>query len=276
MVTIITHPHIYSLLTPPSTGKKSASAKQLPDHLTRLYNTQTALQNALAHSLATCPIAPTSNTGQTLAVLNHITLATYAGLSTRFDSDELRRLCWLWEWDGKSLAPQPVSSAVDDDDENPFLSTPKPKSKVKQQVPVKDDEENPFLDATPKKKRSITTSPSKASGSSRVTTTDEDENPFLDDDLGSSKPKEWVRGGMGILINATSHYAKGSARRIPAYGIGIEIDTDRESESKGGMYVAAKWMSRNEERRKEIQGKLERWVEVCFIIAHINLITDIT
>ena len=61
-------------------------------------------------------------------VLNHLSLSNYTGLTIRFDVEDLKRLCWLWEWDGKEL-PRP--------------STPR-------QEPVEDDDENPFLDEKPK------------------------------------------------------------------------------------------------------------------------------
>jgi hypothetical protein len=46
-------------------------------------------------------------------------------LSTQFEVDDLRRLCWIWEWDGITLPSVPPSSAEDD---NPFLEEkPAPK-----------------------------------------------------------------------------------------------------------------------------------------------------
>jgi len=54
--------------------------------------------------------------------LTHISLTNYSGLSTTFEVDDLRRLCWLWEWNGKKL---PTAKEADDEDEhNPFLDTP--------------------------------------------------------------------------------------------------------------------------------------------------------
>ncbi|KAJ7830477.1 hypothetical protein B0H13DRAFT_2240628 [Mycena leptocephala] len=73
---------------------------QLPPHLSRLYTIHTALQHALSHALATCAVSPTSDTGIVRNVLNNLSLSTYSGLSTQFEVDDLRRLCWIWEWDG--------------------------------------------------------------------------------------------------------------------------------------------------------------------------------
>ena len=54
-------------------------------------------------------------------VLTHLSLATYTGLTTQISLDDLRRLCWVWEWDGGT----PVENANGvDDDENPFLDAP--------------------------------------------------------------------------------------------------------------------------------------------------------
>jgi len=47
-----------------------------------------------------------------------MSLTNYSGLSTTFEVDDLRRLCWLWEWDGKKIP------ATDEDEDNPFLDTP--------------------------------------------------------------------------------------------------------------------------------------------------------
>lgn len=116
---------------PPTSSKKSAEGAKstLPDTLSRLYNIQTALQHALSHALATCAISPTSDSGHVRNVLNHISLTTYHGFTTSFDVDDLKRLCWIWEWDGKMLTNGKCNKTEDDTDEdNPFLTrgTPEP------------------------------------------------------------------------------------------------------------------------------------------------------
>ncbi|KAF5367510.1 hypothetical protein D9758_003762 [Tetrapyrgos nigripes] len=113
--------------TPPVTPSKNkdSSTEELPSHLTRLEGIQTALQQALSHALATCAVSP-SETGVVRNVLNHVSLNTYAGLSIAFTVDDLRRLCWIWEWDGKS----PAKIEDDDDEENPFVN-PTTSSKIK-------------------------------------------------------------------------------------------------------------------------------------------------
>jgi len=112
--------------TPPPTSLRRAKGKaEIPDHLTRLYRIQTALQHALSHALATCAVSPTSDTGIVRNVLNHLSLTTYTGLTSQFDLDDLSRLCWIWEWDAKSLPTDKKEVvSVTDDEENPFLISP--------------------------------------------------------------------------------------------------------------------------------------------------------
>lgn len=113
--------------TPPPTIPRitEKSKESLPPSLSRLYNLNNALQLALSHALATCALSPTSDSGIVRNVLNHISVVTYSGFSTTFEVDDLKRLCWLWEWDSKSL---PISKPKDaDEDENPFLSSPSSK-----------------------------------------------------------------------------------------------------------------------------------------------------
>lgn len=120
--------------TPPQTASRSSrltNRSELPAHLSRLYTIQTALQHALSHALATCAVSPASDTGLVRNVLNHMSLTTYTGLTTKFDVDDLRRLCWLWEWDGNVLPetkPKAVVAEEEEDDENPFLIDSSPTS----------------------------------------------------------------------------------------------------------------------------------------------------
>ncbi|KAG2042990.1 hypothetical protein BDR03DRAFT_1005893 [Suillus americanus] len=111
--------------TPPSSAHKGSKPNytSLPHHLSRLNTIQTALQHALSHALATCAVSPSSDTGIVRNVLNHMSITTYSGLTTKFDTDDLKRLCWIWEWDAKSL-PDLTSKYKATDDENPFLDAP--------------------------------------------------------------------------------------------------------------------------------------------------------
>ncbi|KAH6915290.1 hypothetical protein BKA70DRAFT_1093245 [Coprinopsis sp. MPI-PUGE-AT-0042] len=190
-------------LTPKSVArlKSQPPKRELPSHLTRLSKFQTAVQQALSHALATCAISPSSDSGRVLNVLNHISLKTYAGLSTSFDLDHLKQLCWLWEWDGEGI-PEPKRP-----------STPK------------QEEDNPFLDVP-------------------------------------SSSAEWARGSQGFVLSLGSHYSKSERIRVPAYGLGIEVEMDIDKDMGGGMAAVARWTAAGETRRKEFRRKLERWAEL--------------
>ncbi|KAI0053057.1 hypothetical protein FA95DRAFT_1552940 [Auriscalpium vulgare] len=111
-------------ISPPKSVRKAkpatADASSLPTNLSRLFKVQTALQHALSHAMASCAVSPSSDTGIVRNVLNHHSLNAYSGLTVRFDVDDLRRLCWLWEWPGDALPPT-KSTSLAADDENPFL-----------------------------------------------------------------------------------------------------------------------------------------------------------
>lgn len=128
---------------------------------------------------------------------------TYSGLTTKFDTDDLKRLCWIWEWDAKSL--------------------PDVKGKDKET-----DDDNPFLDSSPQ-----------------------------------SPAKDWTRGAMGLVISPTSHYSKSVGKRVPVYGIGIEVEINIDKDMGGGMAAVARWTSDAENRRMEFRNKLQHWVKVC-------------
>ncbi|KAF9483964.1 hypothetical protein BDN70DRAFT_873101 [Pholiota conissans] len=190
---------------PPSASRLSTSSSMpsLPEGLARLYTIQTALQHALSHALATCAISPTADSGIARNVLNHISLKTYSGFVASFDLDDLKRLCWLWEWDGKSLEEKKVAS-VSDDEENPFIST----------------------------------------------------------STASTTPADWIRGAMGIILSPATHFSKRDRKRVPAYGIGIEVEMDIDKDMGGGMAAVARWTATTEQRRSEFLKKLERWAEL--------------
>ncbi|TFY61273.1 hypothetical protein EVG20_g7118 [Dentipellis fragilis] len=125
-------------IAPPSPPKSSHKAtpkgkttaleeESLPPHLSRLYTIQTALQHALSHALATCAVSPSSGTGIVRNVVNLYSLNASSALRTKFDIDDLRRLCWLWEWDGNEASMSSAgSSSKKADDDNPFLEEEAP------------------------------------------------------------------------------------------------------------------------------------------------------
>ncbi|KAF8222731.1 hypothetical protein L208DRAFT_1461995 [Tricholoma matsutake] len=191
--------------TPPPTSSRHSVKTLLPTNLSRLYTIHTALLHAVSHALATCAVSPTSDKGIVHNVVNHLSLTTYTGLTTQFNVDDLSRLCWIWEWDGKSL---PTSQGKCD---------------------PADDDENPFLDSS-------------ASSFSSVT--------------------EWTRGSMGLVLSPTTHYSKTDRKRVPAYGIGIEVEMDIDKDMGGGMAAVARWTAATENRRSDFRAKLTRWIEL--------------
>ncbi|VDB96992.1 unnamed protein product [Peniophora sp. CBMAI 1063] len=186
------------------TQSGDGSLSELPGHLARLVKIQGALQLAMAHALATSALAPSSDTGVVRNVLDHHTLNSQAGLSVRLDVDDICRLCWLWEWDGKSIST-------------------KGKGRM---VTVEDDDENPFA--------AESSAPKKA-----------------------APPKDWTRGGMGFVISPTTRVSKTS--RIPAYGIGIEVEMDLDKDMVSGMAAVARWTTGGDARRRDLHEKVRKW-----------------
>nr|GAT54007.1 predicted protein [Mycena chlorophos] len=178
---------------PFSKSKPRSPNIELTPSLTRLGTIYTELQNALSHALATSAVSPNSDTGVVRNVLNHLSLSTYIGITTSFDVDDLRRLCWVLEWDGKTL----------------------PKSG--------DDDDNPFLEEKPAQ-------------------------------------KDWTRGGMGVVISAASHHNRTEGKRMPAYGLGIEVEMDIDKDMTSGMAAVARWTAANTSRCNAFRGKLEAWL----------------
>lgn len=132
-------------------------------------------------------------------------MTTALGLSRTCTLDDIKRLCWLWEWKGDKL-------------------------------PVKDEDED-----------------------------EDDDNPFLEKTTSTpEQPKQWTRGAMGLVITPTTYLPKTGGKRVPAYGLGIEVEMDLDKEMLGGMAAVARWTSAGDQRMKELKRKLERWVEVTY------------
>ena len=120
------------------------------------------------------------------------------GLSRTCTLDDLKRLCWLWEWDGEKL---------------------------------------------PKNRK-------------------DDDNPFLESSSSSSdQSKNWLRGGAGLVITPTTYLPKGG-KRVPAYGIGIEVEINMDKNMPEGMAAVARWTASGDQRMKSLSKKLHRWVHV--------------
>lgn len=93
---------------------------------------------------------------------------------------------------------------------------------------------------------------------STASTADEDD-PFLDD-----KPpqKDWTRGAMGIVVSSATHHSRVDGKRVLAYGIGIEVETDLDKKMLGGMAAVARWTAAGESRKELFRQKVNNWVTV--------------
>ncbi|CAL1701461.1 unnamed protein product [Somion occarium] len=128
----------------------------------------------------------------------------------------------------------------DDGDKNPFLDDdPAPLPKPSE------DDDNPFLDDKPIAKKSS-----------------EDDNPFLERKPAPPNPKDWMRRAMGFVVSQTTHFSKSTGTRVPAYGIGIEVEMDIDKDMGEGMAAVARWTAASEARRNEVRSKLNRWVKL--------------
>jgi len=136
-----------------------------------------------------------------------MSLTTYAGFGTSFDIDDLKRLCWIWEWDGNSIA-----------------------------------------------------------GTDTKVKSEEEDNPFLESSVSNPPPVEWTRGSMGLILSSATHYSRVDRKRVPAYGIGIEVEMDIDKDMGGGMAAVARWTATAGKRRSEFRNKLERWITVSTVI----------
>jgi hypothetical protein len=89
--------------------------------------------------------------------------------------------------------------------------------------------------------------------------TAEDNNPFLED---RPAQKDWTRGAMGIVLSPATHHSKVDGKRVPAYGIGIEVEMDIDNDITAGMASVARWTAAGESRREAFREKINNWVKV--------------
>jgi len=67
---------------------------------------------------------------------------------------------------------------------------------------------------------------------------------------------------MGLVLSPATHYSKVDRKRVPAYGIGIEVEMDIDKDMVSGMAAVARWTATSERRRSEFLAKLEHWDQV--------------
>jgi hypothetical protein len=215
-------------------------------------------------SLATAQISPDSDTGLVPNVLNHMSLQE-RGLGVRVTVDDLKKLCWIWEWDGVTVPSNiarrgAVASSVKKSGNKSRLIKDEDDSDVEGEIIGEDPEDNPFL-----------AKPIATGGDD-----DEDTNPFLAKEPPTPPPKDWIRGSMGFCISSTMHVTRldksNPNKRVPAYGIGIEVDWSHEDVvggRVGGMTAVARWTGGGETRKKALRKKLNDWKEVCSCICFL-------
>ena len=207
-------------------------------------------------TLVGCRLAPDSDNGRAPAVLNHLGIAERGMGSMRMDVDDLRRLCWIWEWDPDAEHETPLTQEME-----PVLSERTTRTHVHSSAGM----------------RSV---------NSAKEVGDEDDDPFLckpmhfkgkaqEDNYGSKSetPKDWIRRGSGFIITPTLHTATGTSKREPAYGIGIEVDCAHEDVTSGrvgGTPALERWAAAREMRKGMFKAKLERWVEVSLMGIYVS------
>lgn len=70
----------------------------------------------MSFALATGQRAPDRDNGRVPAVLNHLGIAEHGSGDISMETDDLRRLCWVWEWDqdakDETMSTQPAQLKV--------------------------------------------------------------------------------------------------------------------------------------------------------------------
>lgn len=162
---------------------------------------------------------------------------------------------------GKATSPAKKVTLASEDPEQ----TPKPKRNVRAITPTTptDDGENPFLEKP--------LSPKKGVKWEEKVTVGDDDNPFVESKSAPAASKDWTRGAMGFIVSRSSHYSKIQGSRVPAYGIGIEVEMDIDKDMGGGMAAVARWTAGAEDRRKAFRQKLLAWVKVSFADCKVNI-----
>src|SRR6201996_5806191 len=92
---------------------------------------------------------------------------------------------------------------------------------------------------------------------------EEDENPFVvPKATREPEQKNWQRGAMGIILTPATHFDRDLARRIPVYGIGVQVDMDIHTGLTDGMASIARWTGAAQARKAELLDKLNKWIEL--------------
>lgn len=160
------------------------------------------MQHALSHALATSGISPTEDKGRIPNVINHLALRKQG-----YQLDDLKRLCWIWSWNGVSVDKQP---ALEEEEDNPFMVSP-------------------------------------------------------------LQEKDWCIGSFGVIVTPTTLFSKEQGKRIPVYGIGVEVEMDLNKGLTDGMAAVARWTADGTSRKAAVHKKLTKWVSLHTKISPLPL-----
>lgn len=255
--------YVNSINATPSRSRLTAAPStpstksDLPKHLARLLNIYYSLEQSMIATLHR--LTPDSDNGRFPAVLNHLGIAECGMGSMQMDADDLRRLCWIWEWDPDA----------------------------EHEMSIQKEGLVPFPHTTRTGVHSDTTMRLVNSAEEEG---DEDGYFFLHkhahfkgkaqgDNYGSESEtsEDWIRRGSGFIITPTLHVRKNAAtgtfKSEPAYGIGFEVDCAHEDVTGGrvgGTSALERWAAARETRIGTFKAKLETWVKVSLMGIYVS------
>ncbi|KAJ7880574.1 hypothetical protein B0H14DRAFT_3434442 [Mycena olivaceomarginata] len=62
------------------------------------------------------------------------------------------------------------------------------------------------------------------------------------------------------ILSPSTHHSKVDGKRVPAYGIGVEVEMDIDNDMAAGMAAVARWTGGGESRREAFLEKLNNWL----------------
>ncbi|KAG8861588.1 hypothetical protein FRB91_003710 [Serendipita sp. 411] len=123
-----------------STSKTTKPSEALPEEHRHLIAVHTALEQGMSVALATAQISPDPDTGRVPAVLNHLSLQE-RGLGVRLTVEDLKKLCWIWEWDGETV-PEPLTNRMSISPEKPVANGKNKDGKKKKNAKKVDEDDD--------------------------------------------------------------------------------------------------------------------------------------
>ncbi|KAG8859163.1 hypothetical protein FRC20_011881 [Serendipita sp. 405] len=123
-----------------STSKTTKPSEALPEEHRHLIAVHTALEQGMSVALATAQISPDPDTGRVPAVLNHLSLQE-RGLGVRLTVEDLKKLCWIWEWDGETV-PELLTNRMSISPEKPVINGKNKDGKKKKNAKKVDEDDD--------------------------------------------------------------------------------------------------------------------------------------